>query len=95
MWDLSNKLIMLVSYGCLALQLWAFVDCATRRQDAFVAADKLTKPAWMVITGIAAAITFFFGLLSFFGIAAMIAAIFYLVDVRPAVREVQSGGGRW
>lgn len=90
---LSGGLLLLVQYACLALQLWALVDCATRKTPAFVAAGKLNKPAWLAITAIAAAIVFFFGVLSFFGIAGLVGSIVYLVDVRPAVRQIQSGGG--
>jgi hypothetical protein len=85
--------MVLVQYACLALQAWALVDCATRKTPAFVAAGKLSKPAWLAITAIAALIVFLFGVLSFFGIAGLIGSIVYLVDVRPAVRQIQSGGG--
>jgi Protein of unknown function (DUF2516) len=32
--------------------LWAFVHAIRSRPDAFTAADKLTKPAWLAITGV-------------------------------------------
>ena len=32
---------------------------------------------------------------SIFGIVATVASIVYLVDVRPAVKEIQGGGSRW
>lgn len=95
--NLSGSLMTVVQLACMALQLWALIDCATRKTPAFVAANKLNKPAWLGITAVAALIVFFFGFLSFFGIAGLIGSIVYLVDVRPAVREIQSGGGpgRW
>ncbi len=95
--NLSGALMTAVQFACLALQLWALIDCATRKTPAFVAAGKLNKPAWLAITAVAALVLFLFNVLSFFGIAGLIASIVYLVDVRPAVREIQSGGGsgRW
>jgi hypothetical protein len=78
-------------YGALALTLWAFVDSLIRPAPAFVAVGKLTKPGWAAITGIAAAVVFYFTPMSFLGLPAIIAAIVYLVDVRPAVRGLRRG----
>lgn len=91
---MSELLLRLVQWGCIALQLWAAVDCLSRGTQKFVVAGKLTKPAWGAITIGAALITFFFGVLNILGIAGLIASIVYLVDVRPAIREI-SGGSRW
>jgi predicted PurR-regulated permease PerM len=78
----------------MAVALWALIDCVLRPPAAFVAAGKLTKPMWLAISALALLFLWLSGPLSFLGIPAIIAAIVYLVDVRPAVREVQ-GGGRW
>jgi hypothetical protein len=40
------------------LTAWAFVDALIRPAAGFVAAGKLTKPGWAVITGLAALIIF-------------------------------------
>lgn len=85
--------MLIVQVGCLALQAWALVDCITRGTRTFVSAQKLTKPAWLAITAIAGVLTFYFGVISILGIAGLVGSIVYLVDVRPAVREVS--GGRW
>jgi hypothetical protein len=91
---LSNGLFGLIELACLVVAVWALVDCARRATPAFPAAGKLTKPAWLAITGGAVLVQYLFAALTLFGIAAIVASIVYLVDVRPAVREVQ-GGGRW
>ena len=78
-------------YGALALALWAFVDALIRPAPAYVAAGKLTKPAWAAITGLSGAIIYWAGPMSFLGLPAVIAAIVYLVDVRPAVRGLRRG----
>jgi hypothetical protein len=92
--SLSSGLFWLIELACLVVAVWALIDCARRATPAFPAAGKLTKPAWLAITGGAVLVQYLSPALTLFGIAATIAAIVYLVDVRPAVKEVQ-GGGRW
>ena len=82
---------LVVYYGVLALAVWAFVDALVRPAAAYVAAGKLTKPGWMAITAIAALVIYFRGPMDFFGLPAVIAAVVYLVDVRPAVRGLHRG----
>jgi hypothetical protein len=87
-----DQLLMLALYwGALALILWAFVDALVRPAPAYVAAGKLTKPAWAAITGIAALIAWWLGPMSFLGLPAVVAGIVYLVDVRPALRGLRRG----
>ena len=95
MFGLNNALLSLVSLAVLVLQGWALIDCVIRPTKAFEAAGKLTKPAWLAITAVALGAGLLFGPLGIFGLAAIVASIVYLVDVRPAVREVQGGGPRW
>ena len=96
MFGASNLLLQLIAWAILLVQAWALIDCAIRPTQAFPAAGKLTKPAWLGITAVALVLSFLFNPLGLFGIAALVAAIVYLVDVRPAVKEVSDGGGnRW
>jgi hypothetical protein len=80
-------------YAALALTAWAFVDSLIRPAAGFVAAGKLTKPAWAAITGVSIAVIWYLGPMSFLGLPAIIAAVVYLVDVRPAVRGLRRGNG--
>ncbi|OMQ14286.1 hypothetical protein A7K94_0217715 [Modestobacter sp. VKM Ac-2676] len=82
----------LVRLGTLALGLWAFIDAVIRPAAAFVAAGKLTKPGWMAISGLSALVLWWMGPLNLLGLPAVIAAVVYLVDVRPAVRGLRRGG---
>jgi hypothetical protein len=91
---LSWSLLGLVRLACLVTAAWALIDCVIRPPQAFVAAGKLTKPAWLAITAAALLAVWLLSPLGLFVIVAMVASIVYLVDVRPAVREVQ-GPGRW
>jgi hypothetical protein len=83
----------LVSWALLLFAVFAFIDAATYREDAYRAASKNKKGFWLIILGLAAVVMKFFALISFLPIIGLIAVIVYMVDVRPALREV-SGRGR-
>jgi hypothetical protein len=79
--------VLLLALFCF--QLFAFVDAAIRPAKAYVAAGKLTKVAWLLSLGIAAFYDIMWG--SFTGFLTIIGAaagIIYVVDVRPAVRQL-------
>lgn len=81
----------------IPLGVFAFVHALMQRADAYTAADKLTKPAWLGITGGATAALLLFrfgGNGSIFWLAGLVAVLVYIVDVRPSVTEVQRGP-RW
>jgi Protein of unknown function (DUF2516) len=88
-----DGLLLLALYvGAQGLTLWAFVDALIRPAPAFPANGKLTKPAWAAITGLAALLIFWQqNPMTIFGLPAVIAAVVYLVDVRPAVRGLPRG----
>jgi hypothetical protein len=86
---LQSTFMMLVSLGLFVLQAWAFIDAASRRPDAFVAADKLTKKAWLIILGIAlAAHMLIWSPVSILNLVGAVAAIVYLVDARPVMQSL-------
>lgn len=93
--SLISLLLLALSFGAFALGVFTFIDALTRPNAAFLAAGKLTKPIWLAITGVSALVLcpYVFGLLTFFGIPGLVAALVYLVDVRPAIRGM-SGGRR-
>jgi hypothetical protein len=84
----------LVGYVLAVLQIavvvttvYAFIHAALQRPDAYTAADKLTKPVWLVILGFGVLLAL---VLSITGVAiAAVAAGVYLVDVRPKILEIQ------
>ena len=91
------QLQVLAGYVLLALQfvvvlasVYAFVNAAMHRPDAYTAAEKQTKPIWLAIlggTGLLACIPDF-GAPVGAAIAACAVGV-YLVDVRPRLLEVQ------
>ncbi len=74
----------------LGVEVVAFVDCLRHRDNAYAAAGKLTKNKWMLITGIALVVGFLTvrNPIGFMGVIAIVAASVYLVDVKPALRQV-------
>jgi hypothetical protein len=71
----------------LATTVYAFVHAALQRPDAYTAAEKLTKPVWLVILGVGVLLALVLGIT---GVAiAAVAAGVYLVDVRPKILEIQ------
>lgn len=88
-----NGLYGLFTLALLAMIAVAFVDAAIRPASAYVAANKLTKQAWLLILGVAFACAFVFGLMSILGPAAIVAALVYFVDVRPRLQEAKGSGG--
>ena len=71
----------------MIMALYAFVHAAMQRPDAYTAADKMTKPVWLVILGAAVPLAYLLNVLGM-AIAACAAGV-YLVDVRPKLLEIQ------
>lgn len=85
----AGLVLQVVSWVVIGVTIYAFVHAAMQRTDAYAAAEKLTKPVWLVILGIAGLLAYF-GVLDIMGVAiAAVASGVYLVDVRPKLLEVQ------
>jgi hypothetical protein len=85
--SLVGTVLNLLTFVVLGVTVYAFVHAAMQRPDAYTAADKLTKPVWLVILGIGGLLALVLGITGT-AIAAVAAGV-YLVDVRPKILEVQ------
>lgn len=90
--ELQYVVILLVAVAAFAAEVVALVDAFRTPAGAFTAEGKLTRTKWLTILGVATLLGFlalpFPGAISpfnFLAIIATVAAIVYLVDVRPAV----------
>lgn len=87
-----------IDWAAVPVGVFAFVHALLQRADAFTAIDRMTKPAWLGITGggTAAVLLFSFanGYSMLFWMAGLVAVLVYIVDVRPKLIEVQRGN-RW
>jgi 4-amino-4-deoxy-L-arabinose transferase-like glycosyltransferase len=88
---LVGTVMLVLQIAVLVTSVYAFVHAALQRPDAYTAADKMTKPVWLIILGVSVALTsilgFVFGVLGM-AIAACAAGV-YLVDVRPKLLDIQ------
>ena len=84
---LVGYVLFAVQIAVVATAVYAFVHAALQRPDAYTAAEKLTKPVWLVILGVGVLLALVLGIT---GVAiAAVAAGVYLVDVRPKILEIQ------
>jgi ABC-type enterochelin transport system permease subunit len=80
-----------LALAVLLTAVYAFVHAALQRSDAYTAVGKLTKPVWLVILGVAVALSsILYPVFNVLGtVIAACAAGVYLVDVRPKLLEIQ------
>jgi hypothetical protein len=97
LWNLDGIVYFFADLGFSVVGLFAFFHALAQRVDAYTAAERMTKPAWLGITGGGAAAILLFQPFSFgsiFWLAGLVAVLVYMVDVRPKLIEVQRGP-RW
>jgi hypothetical protein len=87
--DVQGVILTAATLFIFVIQAWAFLDAISHRPEAFVAADKMTKKAWLVILGVAlAAHMVFWDPINFINIIGTIAALVYMLDARPVLRSL-------
>lgn len=84
----QGTVLTILAVGFLILKVWAFVDCLTRPKPAFPAAGRRTCGLWAALTGVAALTALVTSPIGIFGLAGLVVALVYLLDVRVRVREV-------
>lgn len=87
-----SSFLWLLNMAMLVLAVVALFLSATARGDAYRAADKQTKKFWLIVLGITVAVNLLVPML-FLQIAGLVATIVFMVDVRPAVKQISGGGG--
>ena len=83
----ENSVMSIVYLALLAVKVFAFIDALVRPTAAYPAAEKLTKPAWLLILGLSVACDLLLGSLLLV-LAGTVAAFVYILDVRPALASV-------
>jgi hypothetical protein len=89
--ELEGMLSLVALVLLLGVKGYAFVNSVCWPSEAFTEADRLTKASWVAILalGLAAQLPILSGpLVAMINIAATVAALVYVVDVRPAVAAV-------
>jgi hypothetical protein len=97
--DFSGPIIMWVMYALwlvvIVVEFVAFVNCLLQRAEAFPVVGSIPKGGWLALTGGAFVFTLLIGLFSIIGMVAIAAALVYLLDLRPALRDAVDGHGSW
>ncbi|WP_370617629.1 DUF2516 family protein [Mumia sp. Pv 4-285] len=84
--SLVEALITLLMIGAKG---FAMVDAVSRTPQAFVAADKQTKPFWLIVLGLSLVANLLIWYpLSILNLVGIVAALVYLADARPALQQV-------
>ena len=83
--EVENWILTIVTFALLALSIFAFVNSLLYSAESYVAAGKLTKPAWNLILGLGVVLQVIGINLPLVGLAMLVASLVYLVDVRPAL----------
>ncbi|WP_262848086.1 DUF2516 family protein [Mumia quercus] len=88
----QNLVELLITLVMIAVKAFAAIDAVSRSPQAFVAADKQTKPFWLIVLGLSlVANLLIWQPISLLNLAGIVAALVYLADARPALQQV---GGR-
>ncbi|GLZ38258.1 DUF2516 family protein [Actinokineospora sp. NBRC 105648] len=93
----ATWILSVIDWAAVPVGVFALIHALLQRPDAYSAADRLTKPAWVGITAGATAVLLLFSFAGtgwIFWMAGLVAALVYIVDVRPKLIEVQRGQ-RW
>jgi hypothetical protein len=87
----ESGITLVMALVLFVLKAFAFLDALSRPDQVFPAADRQTKKFWLLILGLFLVEHIIFwqviGLLSLIG---TIAALVYVLDVRPTVRSLTS-----
>ncbi len=85
----ESLVMQLTIFALIGVKVWALIDALTRPAAAYVAAEKLTKQAWLLILGLVVASSLLWpSPLGLFSIIGTVAAFVYLLDAKPALASV-------
>ena len=96
--DVTRLISFVVLIVSLIVQAIALIHCVTQRGDGFQAIGTLPKGAWIAILLVCFLLTligFGGGAIGIFGLIGVAAALIYLLDVRPGLRDLTDGKGFW
>ena len=93
--DVRLYIDVLVVIASMVVQAVAFIHCVTQRGDGFQAIGTLPKGAWLAILAVCMVLTLLLGATGIFGLVGVAAALIYLLDVRPGLKDLSDGKGFW
>ncbi|MBY4129539.1 DUF2516 family protein [Rhodococcus fascians] len=90
----SQTIFLILQIISIAGAAYAIFHALRQRPDAFPAAGKLTKNAWLGILAVGLLLTLIGPMVIMFWIIGIVGIAVYLVDVRPKIDSIQRGP-RW
>jgi choline-glycine betaine transporter len=95
--DVASLISFAVLILSLVVQAVALIHCVTQRGDGFQAIGTLPKGAWAAVLAICLILTLLISqsAIGLFGLIGIAAALIYLLDVRPGLRDTTDGRGSW
>lgn len=86
---IESAVTLVATLALFAVKALAFVDATTRSPQVFPAIDRQTKGFWMLILGLfLLEHLIFWNVLGILSLIGTVAALVYILDVRPAAREL-------
>lgn len=88
---IESYVVLAAIFIALGVKIFAFVNALLWPAEAYTAASKLTKPAWLAILGLALVAQVLLidaSPLNLLHLIGSVAALVYIFDVRPAVSEL-------
>jgi len=99
---MQEWLLFVIAVAAFGAEIFALIHALRHSNETFYSAGKRNKAFWTAILGAAVALGFLtlppplgsarIGALGFLGIAALVAALVYLVDVKPALERIHPPG---
>lgn len=85
LYDTLGVVMLVVNFAIIVVAIYAFVMSLMYPAAAYDAAGKWTKQGWTIVLGIGVLTTIIPTGLPLIGIAFLVAALVFIVDVRPAL----------
>jgi hypothetical protein len=94
--QVASYLDLIILIFSLVVQAVALIHCLTQRGDGFQAIGTLPKGAWAAILAVCVVLTLLLASgTGIFGLIGIAAALIYLLDVRPGLKDLTDGKGFW
>ncbi len=85
---IEQAISLVLWFVLLVVKAFALCDAVTRRDEFFVAADKQNKVFWLMLLGVFLVLHVLFRNSVLFNMVGTVAALVYLLDVRPILRTM-------
>ena len=86
--EIQSGISLIVYFVIFLLEAFALIDAVSRPAQAYLAADKWNKQAWMIVLGLALLVQILLSYSPMLQLIGLVAALVYILDARPALKSV-------